>query len=265
MKRGPRSCLDGAASVQGRCQSTSLLRRSAPVVELDPKSLDLLPTTGGSPQDQCGRCGAGGVRCRVPIRPGGHQQVNKIALTAVGTVAAALMLVGCGSGPSARPTSMPTPSTSQPSWASSYTPQQVGDYNAAMAAFSAIEAREAPVWANPGRFSRAEVESIFRHDWSNTARPLRQFETYLSNGVRVSGAPVVISSRPLSITPNSGGSGLEQITIRQCVDGSRVHASQHGSALPTAGEKRGVREVEMFKTPAGKYLLFQVGKGAGSC
>lgn len=191
--------------------------------------------------------------------------MNKIALTIVGSTAAALVLAGCGSTPSTKPTNSPTPSPAAPSWASSYTPAQVADYTAALTAFKAIGSREAPIWANPSRYTASQVTAIFRQDWSNTARPLHQFQSYLNNGIRVSGQPTVISSRPETIVSNSGGSGLEQITIRQCVDGSRVKATQRGTPLKSGASDRGVRLVEMFKTTAGQYLLFQVGEGAGPC
>lgn len=228
------------------------------------------PRKGLSPdrttlQNQGGRCGAGGVRCRLESRPGGHPKVNKLALTLIGSVVAALALVGCDSNLSAHPTTSPTPSPTPPSWASSYTPAQIADYRAALAAFNTIESREAPIWANPSRYTRNQVGAIFRQDWSNTARPLHQFQSYVSNGIRVSGLPKVISSRPGAIASNSGGSGLEQIAIRQCVDGSTVKATQHGAPLKSGASERGVRLVEMFRTAGGQYLLFQVGEGAGSC
>lgn len=190
--------------------------------------------------------------------------MNKLALTLIGSVVAALALVGCDSNPSAHPTNS-TPSPTAPSWASSYTPAQVADYSAALAAFNAIESREAPIWANPSRYTLNRVGALFRQDWSNTARPRHQFQSYVSNGIRVSGLPKVISSRPGTFASNSGGSGLEQITIRQCVDGSTVKATQHGAPLQSGAPNRGVRLVEMFKTAGGQYLLFQVGEGAGSC
>ena len=135
--------------------------------------------------------------------------MNKLALTVVGSIAA-LVLAGCGADPSARPTSSPTPSPTAPSWASSYTPSQIRDYTAALAAFNAIEAREAPIWANPSRYTADQVSAIFRLDWSNTARPLRQFQSYVSNGIRVSWPPKVISSQAGTIASNSRDSGLQQ-------------------------------------------------------
>lgn len=192
--------------------------------------------------------------------------MNKIAQTIAGTIAAALALTACGSSGSK---TVPTPSSSAtptlPAWAASYTAAQLGDYNAALTAFNAIERREAPIWANPGHFSSAQAGEIFRGDWSNTTRPLGQFATYRTNGVRVSGLPRVISSRLDAIASNAGGSGLEQITIRQCVDGSQVRATQRGAPVPSTGSKRGLREIEMFKTPGGQFKLFQVGEGSGSC
>lgn len=190
--------------------------------------------------------------------------MNKIALTIVGTVIAALTVVACGSSPSARQTVVPTP-TAVPSWASSYTPTQIADYEDALAAFAAIEIREAPIWSNPGHYTAASAGAIFRGDWSNANRPLHQLQSYIRNGIRVSGQPKVLSSRPGTVVSNSGGSGLEQITIRQCVDGSTVTATQNGRPLRPATAKRGVRVVEMFKTPGGQYLLFQVGEGPGAC
>ena len=207
-----------------------------------------------------GVCGAG-----LDSRPGGHQKVKKFALTIVGSVVAALFLAACGSNPRAQPIDTPTLSPTEPSWASSYTPAQLADYNAALAAFGRIESREAPIWANPNRYTVTQVSRIFNGDWSNTARPIHQFRAYVSNDIRVSGVPKVVSSRPGKIASNSGGSGLEQITIRQCVDGSTVTATQRGAPLKSGGADRGIRVVEMFKTVGGKYLLFQVGEGDGSC
>lgn len=226
----------------------------------------VLPATRGSVEDQCGRFGAGGVGGPVGLPTGRTPKVNKFALITVGSLTAALTLAGCGSGnPSAQPTPAPTSSATAPAWESSYTPSQIVDYSAALASFEAIQRREAPIWADPNRYTATQAGDVFRVDWSNTSRPLHQLAAYRANGVRVTGQPTVISSQLATITANSGGSGLEQITIRQCVDGSSVRATQHGTAVPPNSPKRGIREIEMFKTETGKYLLFQVGEGTGSC
>lgn len=189
--------------------------------------------------------------------------MNKNALTLVGTLAAALTLVACGSSsPSARMSRTPTPTPTAPSWAVSYTAAELDDYNAALAALVAIEQREEPIWSG-GKLT-AVARAAFASDWFVPALPMRRLTSWQQNGAREEGLPRVLSSRLTSLTRDNGSSGIETLTIRQCVDSSGVVATQNGKVVPPSKGTRGVRSVEMDKLPNGEWRIFQI-ESAGKC
>lgn len=213
-----------------------------------------LPATPGSVEDQCGRFGAGGVGGPVGLPTGRTPKVNKFALTAVGSLAAALTLAGCGSGtPSAQPSHTPTPSATAPAWESSYTPSQIADYSSAVAAYQRIEGEEAPLWAAGVMTAAARV--TFARDWVNPNVPQNMLIFFAQNKVRTTGVPKLLSSRLTKVTEMAGVG--EVLQINECVDTSSVHETQRGKAVRNP-YSRLARVVEVVKTPSGRFAAASV-------
>lgn len=191
-------------------------------------------------------------------------------LTAILLVAVvSASMAACGSGsPRAVPTITPTVTTSTPTvpaWEAKFTAAQISDYNAALAAYERLQVREAPIWANPTRYTSAQAQAIFNVDWLTPSVPMYQYQAYLQNHARSIGTATVLSSELLSATRVDHG--LVQIRIQQCVDGSTVKNTVNGQPLAGQRSPRASRTLALVKLPSGliKLVSSASSKGSGSC
>jgi hypothetical protein len=210
------------------------------------------------------RFGGGMGGARAEWRTTKLKKLTAIILAAVVSAS----MAACGSGsPRAVPTITPTvttPTPTVPAWEAKFTAAQISDYNAALAAYKRLQVREAPIWANPTRYTSAQAQAIFNADWLTPSVPMYRYRTYLDNHIRVIGIPRVLSSE-LSSSKSDSATGLEVISIRQCVDGSATKGLQNGKPLPTTSHERGYRTVRLYKTRSGEYLMGSAEGGQGSC
>lgn len=182
----------------------------------------------------------------------------KHAATAIVTVGALLGLVACGS---AKPTADPTPKTSPsatstaPAWEAKFTAAQLNDYNTALATYTSIVSREAPIWANPSKYTATEVARIFNQDWAVPGVPTYRYTSYVANHQRQGGVTKVLSSELMSVQSNSGGTGLEEIKISQCVDGRGITINGEPVTKVAKILPRSRLDFEMFKMTNGQYKL----------
>lgn len=178
-------------------------------------------------QDRCGRYGAGGVVVPAYGRPGGHLQVNKIALTVVGSVFAALMLAGCGSSrPSALPTLTATPTnmptTSSAPWGGRFTAAQVVQINEAIRVIDSARVAVARLTVDD-----ATARSVFRRYYATPTVPEAQLKQAIQYRIKTTGSPSVVWTRPVRFGSFEGGKN-NILTIDQCVDNSKVKTTVGG-------------------------------------
>lgn len=168
------------------------------------------------------------------------------------------VLAGCGgasdapkpispvtSSATVTPSESPSPT---PTWESTYTPSQVRKYRAALTRWRAYERVSAPIWAT-GKYTPV-AKRIFDRYWHAPQIPALRLRQYQQNGVKVRGLVRVVRERPLHV-------GKDIVRIRQCVDGTPVTITQHGTPVPGA-KAHYLRTVELDKVRNSPWLIVRL-------
>lgn len=193
-----------------------------------------------------GVCGAG-----LDSRPGGHQKVNKLARTIVGSVVVALALMGCGASKQAalptksvRPTLTPTPSA--PAWTNDFTSAQVAQINRAIGVVDASRLAVARL-----RVDDAAARAVFREFYATPSVPEAQLKQAITYRIKTTGTPIIVWTRPVRFDSFGGGKD-NVLTVDQCVDNSKVKTTVGGKPANYAYNSR--RQVA-------EWVLYETGRG----
>lgn len=175
--------------------------------------------------------------------------MNKLALTLVGSVVAALALVGCGaSKPIAlqTPTVRPTPTPSAPAWTSHFTSAQVTQINQAIGVVNASRLAVARLTVDD-----AAAKAVFSKFYATPSVPEAQLKQAITYRIRTTGVPSVVWTRPVRFG-SFGGGKENMLTIEQCVDNSKVKTTVAGKPAKYA-----------YNSPRqeAEWVLYRTGRG----
>lgn len=206
---------------------------------------------GISDQDQCGRFGAGGVVVPVGLPTGRTPKLNKLALTIVGTVVVALAIAGCGSRtPAALPTATVSPTANiKPSalpWTSRFTSAQVTQIEKAIGVINASRVAVARLTVDD-----ATAKAVFNKYYATPSVPEAQLKQAIADGIKTTGIPVVLWTRPVRFSPFHGAKD-KILTIDQCVDNSKVKTTVGAKPAKYAyNSRRQEAEWVLYRTTRG--------------
>ncbi|GAC1378634.1 MAG: hypothetical protein NVSMB48_00510 [Marmoricola sp.] len=188
--------------------------------------------------------------------------MNKLALTIVGTVIAALALAACGSSkPSSLPTVNVTPTSTRPAspvWASHYTSAQVAQISDAVKVINAARVAVAGLTADD-----AAAKAVFNRYYVTPTVPEAQLKQAVQYRIKTTGAPTVLWTRPVKFSSFNGAKdGI--LTIDQCVDNSGVKTTVAGKPATYAYNSRR-QEAEWVLYETGRGWLIGASGSKSSC
>lgn len=177
--------------------------------------------------------------------------MNKLALTIVGSLVGALVVVGCGASQRATlPTETATPTVTQtptaPPWASQFTRAQVTQIDNAIGVVNASRLAVARLTLDD-----AAARAVFRKFYATPSVPEAQLRQAIAYRIKTTGEPVVLWTRPVRFGSFGGGKD-NMLTIDQCVDNSKVKTTVGGKPAKYA-----------YNSPRqeAEWVLYDTGRG----
>lgn len=181
---------------------------------------------------------------------------RRIAVYLVGLT----LLTTLASCKSSEPDPLPTPakSTTAPStpptasWESKYNAKELDAYRAALAQWNAYKAEIQPYNA-VGKATPAakKVYQKYLVPWQFYFKRLQQYE---KAGIKIARQGKVLESEATRIKLGKDGAS---VTIRECVDGTDVGATQHGKPLKNAFDTPQLSEVVVGEV-GGRWLITNI-------
>lgn len=214
----------------------------------------------------------GGADCETTGRPvhnsGGISMARRLVACFAATAMALVALTSCNDSDQSRgvgaqrsqPTALPTspssgpPPTSPPAWETRLDEDQEAAYEQALARWTELEGRAAPIWA-VGKVTPI-AEALFQEYYASPAWQLvlSRLRTYESVKVKVPKPPLVLWSKPGRVVLQPSGS---RVTLLQCVDLTAQGTTQYGNpvAWPRPFEKPVVRRIVLERRSGRPWLI----------
>lgn len=196
-----------------------------------------------------------------PASPSGGEILNSLRRAAVAAVVLTLAfaLASCTSDdkpatkPSATQTSPTTAATTAaPSWKNSYSPKELAAYEAALARYTAYQAKVKPVWA-AGKATPA-AKALFKEYFIPWQYYFGQLEQYEASNIRLNFEMDVLNSEATRIKLGADGGS---VSIRQCVDSTKSSGTQNNDPLPKATKTPQLIDI-VVEQAEGRWLIAEI-------
>ncbi len=174
---------------------------------------------------------------------------------AVCTAALWLALAGCSSGerpalkPDPSPPTSAVASTTSPAWSDAFSADELAAYKAALTKYTAYLNESESIWASGKATPRAQA--LFRKYYIPWQAYWEQLQRFEQSNVRIARNANVLDSRATRVELRSEDAA---VTIQQCVDATRIGATQDGKPLANAFETPQLVDIEMSLVDGRWYI-----------
>lgn len=180
------------------------------------------------------------------------------AIVAVIAASCALTLSGCqgstdaGPAPTTSAATTPSPTATTPAWQSRYTKNEIAVYEAALGHWEAYERASEQIWARGSATPAAK--KLFQKYLTPWQAYWAQLMDYEQQKIRIGLNAETLSSEPTRIKIAKDG---VSVSIRQCVDSTKIGATQDGTPLEMAFATPQLRDVNLNRAD-GSWLVSQI-------
>ena len=184
--------------------------------------------------------------------------IRRRAIVAVIAASCALTLSGCqgstdaGPAPTTSAATTPSPTATTPAWQSRYTKNEIAVYEAALGHWEAYERASEPIWARGSATPAAK--KLFQKYLTPWQAYWAQLMDYEQQKIRIGHNAETLSSEPTRIKIAKDG---VSVSIRQCVDSTKIGATQDGTPLQMAFTTPQLRDVNLNRAD-GRWLVSQI-------
>lgn len=184
--------------------------------------------------------------------------IRRRAIVAVIAASCALALSGCqgstdaGPAPTTSAATTPSPTATTPAWQSRYTKSEIAVYEAALGHWGAYERASEQIWARGSATPAAK--KLFQKYLTPWQAYWAQLMDYEQQKIRIGHNAETLSSEPTRIKIAKDG---VSVSIRQCVDSTKIGAIQDGTPLRMAFTTPQLRDVNLNRAD-GRWLVSQI-------
>ena len=159
-----------------------------------------------------------------------------------------LLLAGC-EGSAGEGSSVPSPAVTQPT--RPYTDDERALYREAVRRVESFDAANQRILA-AGRATR-NAKLLYENRLWRWRKTFAQLQRYEQEGIRVARAPVVLSTRAVSIKdfPDSAG----EVILRRCRDQSDLGMTRRGVPVPAEYDEPVIQEVVVSRSENGTWRI----------